>query len=64
MGLELELYGENWGVLTVDIDNKILVTVWMNYKKVVRFENELLLNDNFVWKNVGDIILKSLWGYW
>ena len=62
MGLELELYGENWDVLTADIsvvdidkyrwdiNNKILVTVWMNYKKVVRFESELLLNDNFVWE--------------
>ena len=48
MGLRLELYGENWGVLTVDIsvvdidryrwdiDNKIFVKVWMNYKKVVK----------------------------
>ena len=39
--LRLELYEENRGVLTVNIDsidiaNKILVKVWINYKKAVR----------------------------
>ena len=59
MDLRLELYGENWEYKNwehigsryrIDIDNKILVTVWMNYKKVVKFESELLLNDNFAWE--------------
>ena len=54
MDLRLELYGENCRSIDsryrIDIDNKILVTVWMNYKKVVKFESELSLNDNFAWE--------------
>ena len=54
MELRLELYGENWEYIgsryRIDMVNKILVKVWMNYKKVVKFESELLLHDNFAWE--------------